>query len=408
MFFKYNQWLTNTCVPFFFCLSGSVILRTEDENHVLDVDNDHSDAHDKHRVDHDDAKILFSVDSSGGVARDDGTCFSKETEESCVNSMDRRPGYEGECEWCCGSACHDNGNKCEPTGWLDDNGRSIGKKGRTRSWNYCGTFECASGQGPQWKASDWAQKSRTDCENWCLDKNCVGFDFTTNEQIDSCRLYTNASGYRTDGGKDERVYCKRKLSMCPTTTDSRVLGCMDGTTCNVDRDASKWSCCGLRGGRTKCPKGLRMCTKKICGFESKERCCRKECNGKFGPALSLHDCPATPTTTTTQKPTTTTQKPATTVADSETGVTKKNDPDNAAKNDKNTTVASKKGDEDDKEKNTTVASNEDDEEEERNTPDEEEPDGSTTTYLIIGGSVACVLLLCGGGYFWMRSSSDTE
>lgn len=73
------------------------------------------------------------------------------------------------------------------------------------------SFECTKGQGESGKTIKTTQacdqaKCEKECEN---DKQCIGFDLTSkfcNKY--TCRLYP-LNTPRTDGGRDERIYCKK-------------------------------------------------------------------------------------------------------------------------------------------------------------------------------------------------------
>ena len=45
-------------------------------------------------------------------------------------------------------------------------------------------------------------------ENCTKNLECVGFDYTTNDQPDNCRSY-RANNERSEAGQDKRKYCKK-------------------------------------------------------------------------------------------------------------------------------------------------------------------------------------------------------
>ena len=74
-------------------------------------------------------------------------------------------------------------------------------------------FVCEKGQGQRNRATDtFPHNSEASCAAECdEDAMCIGFDFTTNSQVDACRLY-GANDPRTDGGRDNRQYCGTTLA----------------------------------------------------------------------------------------------------------------------------------------------------------------------------------------------------
>ena len=76
-----------------------------------------------------------------------------------------------------------------------------------------GTFTCALGQGEKGKFTvATAENTEAGCRSLCVNvhKGCLGFDFTTKKQGDSCRLYTAYGTPRlgsSGSGRDRRSFC---------------------------------------------------------------------------------------------------------------------------------------------------------------------------------------------------------
>ena len=70
-------------------------------------------------------------------------------------------------------------------------------------------YVCVEGQGQSkgLAVAISSHNSEASCAAECdEDAMCIGFDFTTNSQVDACRMY-GANDPRTDGGRDNRQYC---------------------------------------------------------------------------------------------------------------------------------------------------------------------------------------------------------
>lgn len=82
-------------------------------------------------------------------------------------------------------------------------------------------YSCATGQGQSGKNHvDISANSEEGCSKKCYaDENCVGFDYTTKSQYNSCRLY-GPNTPRTNGGGDNRKYCTMAPAAVSTVAKS--------------------------------------------------------------------------------------------------------------------------------------------------------------------------------------------
>ena len=77
-------------------------------------------------------------------------------------------------------------------------------------------YNCVEGQtalGANY--GDNNANSQEACEKKCdNNQECWAFDYTKNQQFDSCRLTVNGNDPRTDGGDHNRQYCSRTCWTC--------------------------------------------------------------------------------------------------------------------------------------------------------------------------------------------------
>ena len=95
--------------------------------------------------------------------------------------------------------------------------------------------------------------------------------------------------------------------LCPwvTSTDTNdELECADGSTCNVNTNPEKWSCCtDKQQKRQKCPKNYpTMCANRECGYNNADYCCEtadgcaeqygglRKCDGRLKYHISISGC----------------------------------------------------------------------------------------------------------------------
>jgi len=117
------------------------------------------------------------------------------------------------------------------------------------------SFRCQSGQGEAFKAyASSARNTYEACAVQCLkDVGCKGFDFTTKNIKDACRLYgPNKERKEGDSGWEKRMYCfKQKMHGHQKTPRLPCSSGPQGSSCN---------------GRCRCPVGQCLSVKKENAF----------------------------------------------------------------------------------------------------------------------------------------------
>jgi len=100
---------------------------------------------------------------------------------------------------------------------------------------------------------------------------CCGTNVDCTSQLNTCVKQTSLEDCSVDD--------------CPwleSSDSSSIMGCMDGTTCNVNEDPLGWSCCSTRGGRAQCPAGLNMCARPNSCDDLTDYCCEADCSSYDG------------------------------------------------------------------------------------------------------------------------------